>query len=609
MKKITLIFILCAFAIFGKAQVLLDETFFDFPTTDNMTTVNGWTNYSGNTLEPNLTDYRILDKQGLSYADLNGIPYLSGQGAALHNVYVGVSATKTPPGAALLTSKPFSNTPITSGVIYVSFLFQPMAPGGSQGQTLSLTDSVQRSSMSLWIRPGSTGSSCILGLTRAGAGSSDIVNGKTEFNYGTVNFIVMKYDFTSHIAYLYVNPLVGSASEPTEYALDNATVNTSEVYRTALQYVMLINKGSNKSNYYISGIRVCQSWADAVQAAALPKVNTPTNGSASGVEAESFWANWTPTADANGYNILVYNGTSLFSKTTVVDKTASSVQITGLVSNTTYTYEVQAIGDGATTGNSNPSAASAGFTTLDGVMEVQPDFSNGTWGTVYPNSSTEPAALSYPSFANGNYYVSNGLNSSNKHVGMYLPNNPTVRDTIKYWIKLDKSTAVGGSYLALPSMKQVGSMELHVWTSGPGRTFLVQELTADGTWKTDHSLYSAKDTLNNKDTIINVNFNNNFATKLRIINTGSGYLAVGLVKVSGVINGLSENNSKVSLYSTGKSIVTSEPGTLSIYNLQGVLIYKEAIENRRLTNLAAGIYIVRLKTINGDILTRKMLIQ
>ncbi len=609
MKKTTLILMLCFIAIYGKAQVLLDETFFDFPTTDNMSTVNGWTNYSGNTLEPNVTDYRILDKQGLSYADLNGIPYLSGQGAALHNVFVGVSASKTPPGAALLTSKPFSNTPINSGVIYVSFLFQPVAPGGSQGQTVSLTDSVQRSSMCLWIRPGSTGSTCILGLTRAGGGSADIVNGKTEFSYGTVNFIVMKYDFTSHIAYLYVNPGIGSASEPTEYAMDNATVNTAEVYRTALQHVMLVNKGSNKANYYVSGIRVCQSWKDAVQPAALPKVATPTNGSASSVEAESFWANWTPTADANGYNILVYNGTSLFSKTTVVDKAASSVQISGLVSNTTYTYEVQAIGDGTTTGNSTPSAASVGFSTLDGVMEVQPDFSNGTWGQVYPNSSTEPLALSYPSFSNGNYYISNGLNSSNKHIGMYLPNNPAAKDTIKYWIKLDKSTAVGGSYLTLPSMKQVGSMELHVWTSGPGRTFLVQELTADGTWKTDHSLFSAKDTLNNKDTIINVNFNNNYATKLRIINTGSGYFAVGLVKVSGVINGLSENSSKISLYSTGKTIVSSQPGVLSIYNLQGILIYKDAIENHRITNLAAGIYIVRLKTNNGDMLTKKVLIQ
>ena len=610
MKKLTLILALCLFAFVAKAQVLLDETFFDFPTTDNMATVNGWTNYSGNTLEPNLTDYRIVDKAGLSYADLNGIPFLSGQGAALHNVFVGVSASKTPPGAALLTSKPFSATPITSGVIYVSFLFQPMAPGGSQGQTISLTDSVQRSSMCLWIRPGATGSTCKLGLTRAGGGSTDIVNGTTEFNYGTVNFIVMKYDFTSHIAYLYVNPAVGSASEPVEYALDNASANPAETYRSALQYVMLVNKGSNKANYYISGIRVCQSWTDAVQAASLPKVATPANGSASGVEAETFLANWTPTSDANGYNVLVYNGTNLFSKTAVTDKSASSVQISGLVSSTTYTYEVQATGDGATTGNSTPSTASAAFTTSEGVMEVLPNFSDGTWGQVYPNSTTEPAALSYPSFANGNYYVSNGLNSSNKHIGMYLPDNPTVRDTIKYWIKLDKSTAVGGSYLALPSMKQVGNMELHVWTSGPGRTFLVQELTADGSWKTNQSLYSAKDTLNNKDTIINVGINNNYATKLRIINTGSGYLAIGLVKVSGVINGLKEIKSNVtSVYCTGKSIFTSEPGMLSIYNLQGMLMYKEAIENRRLTNLAAGVYVVRFTNNSGKQIIQKIAIR
>ena len=538
MKKITFILILCAITLVAKTQVLLDETFFDFPSTDNVNTVNGWTNWSGNFNgnEPNLTDYRILDKVGLQYADLSGTPYLSGQGAALHNYFIGLSASKDGKGAILLTSKPFSSTPITTGVIYTSFLFQPLTAPGSQGQSVSLTDSIQRSAMSLWIRPGSSGSTFKLGITRSSGGSADIVNGTTEYNYGSVNFIVMKYDLTTHIAYLYVNPTVGTTSEPTEYAKDDGTFNplTTAIPRTAMQFLMLINKGSNKANYYVSGMRVCQSWADAVQAAALPKVTTPTVGAASGIDIESFWANWTPTSDANGYTVLVYNGTKLFSKTVIANKTTSTALITGLVSNTTYTYEVQANGDGLTTGNSNPSATSASFSTLDGVMGVQPDFSNGTWGTVYASSSSEPAALSYPSFANGNYYISNGLNSSSKRIGMFLPTNPSVKDTIKYWIKLDKSTAVGGSYLALPSMKKlVGNMELHVLSGGPGRTFLIQELLADGSWKTDYSLYTSKDTLNNKDTIYTLGFNNNYGTKLRIINTGSGYLGVGTIKVFG----------------------------------------------------------------------------
>ncbi|MEI8272537.1 MAG: T9SS type A sorting domain-containing protein [Paludibacter sp.] len=612
MKKITFILALCAFALIGKAQVLLDETFFDFPTTDNTATVNGWTNYSGNTLEPNLTDSRTLDKAGLQYADLSGVPFLSGQGAALHNVYVGLSATKNPPGTVLLTSKPFSTTPITTGVIYTSFLFQSLAPGGSQGQTVSLTDSIHRSAMCLWVRPGASGSTFKLGITRSGGGSSDIVNGLTEFNYGTVNFIVMKYDFTSHIAYLYVNPPVGSASEPTEYAFDNASVNPLEIYRTAMQYVMLTNKGSNKCSYYVSGIRVCQSWADAVQAAALPKVTAPTVGSASGVDVESFWANWTPTTTSNGYTILVYSGTSLFSKTNVTDKTASTFQVSGLVSNTTYTYKVQANGDLSTTGNSDPSAASASFTTKDGVLSVQPNFSDGTWGPVYTASTginPEPAALSYPSAANGNYFVSNGLNSSVQKIGIFLDNTLTVRDTLKYWIKLDKSTAAGGSYLALPSMKQVGSMQLHVFSGSKTRPLLVQELISNGSWQTDYSLVTGKDSIaSNNDTIYTLHFNKSVGTKLRIINTGGGFLGIGKVSVDAVLSGLIENTSNISLYSTGKTIVSSQPGTLSVYNLQGILVYKEAIENRRLTNLSAGIYIVRLKATDGNMTTRKILI-
>jgi hypothetical protein len=487
-----------------------------------------------------------------------------------------------------------------------------MTVGGSQGQAVSITDSIQRSAVCLWIRPGASGSTYKMGLTRSGGGSADIVNGTTEYNYGTVNFIVMKYDFNTHVAYLYVNPGIGSAAEPIEYAKDDGTFNpaTTAPFRTAMQYIMLSSKGSNKSNYYVSGIRVCQSWADAVAAAVLPKVATPTNGSASDVTAEGFTANWTPTSDSNGYTVLVYNGTSLFSKTDVTDKTASSFVVTGLVSNTSYTYEIQAKGDMAATGNSNPSTPSGSFKTIDGVTSLQPDFSDGTWGTVYPNSTAEPASLSYPSYANGNYFISNGLNSSSKRIGMFLPNNPAARDTIKYWIKLDKATAVGGSYLTLPSMKQVGTMELHVLSGGPGRTFLVQELAADGSWKIDYSLATAKDTANNKDTIYVLNINKSIGTKLRIINTGSGYLGVGVVKVDGVLSGFMDNKaSNISLYSTGKTIVSSVPGMITVYNLQGMIVYKEAIENKRLTNLHTGLYVVRLKGNDGSSTTRKVLIQ
>ena len=625
MKKITLLLMVCAFALMGNAQVLMNETFGTdpangFPTNDNPNTVNGWTNWAGNylTLEPYILngvpqDFRLNDAVALNYADLNGIYALSGQGLLLDNSYVGLSASKTPPGTTYLTYKPFTTTPVTSGNIYLSFLFQPVKAGGSQGQTISLTDSIQRSAMCLWIRP-STSTTCKLGITRSGGGSADIVNGLPDFNYGTTYLVVMKYNFTTQIAYLYVNPPIASASEPTEIAKDDGSFNTvtPTPARTAMQYVMYSNKGSNKSFFLSSGIRVSQDWASAVAALPLPKVSTPAAGSVSGIGAESFTANWTPTSDANGYNILVFNGTTQFKSTTISGKTTSSAVITGLVSNTAYTFKVQATGDGSTTANSDPSAATASFTTSDGVTSLQPDFSDGTWGTVYTASTgttPEPPALSYPSAANGNYYVSNGFVSSVQKIGIFLPTNQTVRDTLKYWIKLDKSAALGGAYLALPSMKQVGSMELHVFTGSKSRPFLIQELSADGSWKTDFSLVTGKDSIgSNNDTIYNLTFNKSIGTKLRIVNAGGGFFGVGKIIANGVISGLADNTSNISLYSTGKTIVSSQAGTLSIYNLQGILVYKEAIENRRLTNLAAGIYIVRLKTTDGSMITRKVLL-
>ena len=608
MKKITFLLAFCAMSFLASAQILLDEKFPDFPTSDMLSTVsaNGWTNWVSNSFDTS-KNFRTLAAP-LSYADVTGVPALSGLGFSVYNDYTGVT------GNNYITYKRFVTDSVNTGSIYMSFLWHVYKAGGSQGEVVGLSDSIQRGAVRIWIKQSSS-TAFALGLTRSSGSSADIqISTGPTYSFGTTFFVVLKYNFASKTASVFMNPAIGTTTEPTPTVSDDGSkwdpLKLAPIAgRTAMRYLHFRNGGSNKAYYYTSGIRVCTSWSDAVAALQLPKVATPTIGSASAIGTEGFTASWTPTSDAAGYSVLVYNGTTLFSKTDVVGKTTSSTVITGLVSNTTYTFKVQAKGDNVASGNSDPSAASASFTTLDGATSLNPDFSDNTWGSVYPNSTSEPAALSYPSFANGNYFVSNGLNSSSKRIGMFLPTNPTVRDTIKYWIKLDKSTALGGSYLALPSMKQVGSMELHVFSGAPGRAFFIQELATDGSWKTDYSLTTSKDTLNNKDTIMTLNFSNHYGTKLRIVNNGSGYLGVGVVKVSGVISGLVDNTSNISLYSTGKTIVSSQPGQLSIYNMQGMLVYKEAIESRRITSLSSGIYIVRLKASDGSMTTRKVLLQ
>jgi hypothetical protein len=602
MKKITLLFAFCVAALMANAQIFLDEKFPDFPTSDQPSTVtlNGWTNSSLNIGQPNLTDSRTLNAP-LNYADVSGVPALSGLGASIFNNYKGVS------GNNYMTYKQFSATPITTGTVYMSFLWNVYAAGGSQGEVVGLTDSIQRNTCRMWIRP-STSSSFILGFTRSSGTAADIHNSTgPTYNYGQTYFVVLKYDLATKIGSVFMNPVIGSTTEPTPTIMDDGIILpvSTSIPRTALQYLMFRNGGSNKAYYYVSGIRVCSSWTDAVAALALPKVTTPTVKAASSVNIEDFTANWTPTTDCAGYTVLVYNGATLFSKTDVPDKTASSVQITGLISNTTYTYEVQAKGDNTATGNSLPSAASASFTTGDGQLSLAPDFGDGNWGTPYANSAAEPLSGSFPTFTTPTgYTVQNGLWSTSSKVditGVTMPN----------IIKLDRSggLVVGAAALVLPSMKAVQRVEIHAWTTRRLRTFQLQALGADGNWTATESWITAGDTINHIDSMFISTKNHPIGTKLRILNTSSGSLWIGILKVDASYTGLTNNYTNGSLYAVGKTIISSEPGMLSIYNLQGGLISKDAIENKRITTLKTGLYVVRLTGRDGLTVTRKLLIQ
>ena len=133
----------------------------------------------------------------------------------------------------------------------------------------------------------------------------DISWGDAEYSQNDVHLIVLKYDFTgeSPVASLFVDPEIGS-SEPS--ATISATDGTA---RDNIGYVMFRNQGSSKSNYYVGGIRVSTTWAEAVRA-----VETPPTGIARiatifydgtwGEVAESAYTSGSfPSATINGFQL------------------------------------------------------------------------------------------------------------------------------------------------------------------------------------------------------------------------------------------------------------------------------------------------------------------
>jgi len=592
MKKITLFLVVCAFAFTGKAQVIFDETFTQFPASTDVTGIptNGWLNWASN-IGPTASDFRTVLNPAMAYSDAGGLTALSGVGNSLWNDYTGLS------GNNYITYKEFSSTPIETGSVYLSYLFQAIKQGGSQGEVFGVTDSIHRGAMRTWIGKGTDATSYRLGLTRSSGASADIqyIPSKT-YAYGTIYFIVLKYDFTSQIASIYINPAVGSSSEPTPEVTDG-TLGTA---RTSLRYLMVRNGGSNKAYYNASSVRVANSWTDAVAAfkSELPKVSTPTIGSAGSVDTEFFTANWTPVANAIGYTIYVYNGSTLFKKFEVEGGTTSNAVVTGLISNTAFTYKVLAKGDNINFASSELSASSASFVTVNGLTSMNPDFGDGSWGDIYENSAAEPATGSFPVFSTNGYDVIHGLCSHTSKTG---PNG----EIHAYSIKLDKGSA--GGMIVLPSMKSISRVEIHAWTGTALRPFVLQELQSDGTWSAGE-IFTTNDVAND-DNIFVSSMTRTIGTKLRIINTGGGAVNIGQITIESSANGLNDLKDNAALYGQRKTISSSQTGTLTVYNLQGVQLLKSTIQNNLVTTLASGMYVARLTTENGLVVTRKIMIQ
>ena len=96
------------------------------------------------------------------------------------------------------------------------------------------------------------------------------------------------------------------------------------------------------------------------------KLTTPTVGVASAITSTGFTANWSTSTNALGYYVKVYQGASLISTSYADGQGTTSLAITGLSANTSYTYKVIAKGNVTSYASSDASTASASFICISG---------------------------------------------------------------------------------------------------------------------------------------------------------------------------------------------------------------------------------------------------
>jgi len=358
MKKIILLLALCAFVFVAKATVYLNETF-NYTPSSLLKNATGW---AATGTIGSFSDFSI-GSSSLTYSNTGGTFINSGLGKELYTNYAGTEAASN-----YYVYKNFTSTAISTGTVYVSFLYYPNNASQNQSASpiMSLGTSGSNGGVQVWVGKGAVSTAKFRFATTRGStsASGDAKWSLTEYSdLSVVYLVVLKYDFTgtTPVASIFVNPIVGSSSEPTADATDNSSTSS---LKTSLQTVQFKVTGASKTINIVSGVRVCSTWAEAVAVAVTtPKLSTPTLLSTTAKTLDGFTANWNAVTNAVSYDINVYQGITQVATKNVLTGTTNA-SFTGLVHGTVYTYNVIAKGDGTNYLDSDPSISSADITTL-----------------------------------------------------------------------------------------------------------------------------------------------------------------------------------------------------------------------------------------------------
>lgn len=266
-KLIASMFLLTFLAMPAWSQLLFEENF-DYPAGDSLT-AHGWTGLGSYTTPLNVSS------GSLSYA---GYP-ASG---------IGNSALCTSGTNLQDVAKPFTTSPIQSGLIYIAFLVRVnLATTDSSNYFLNVMDSSSSNNYGRVTAYNAGSGNIKFGIQRnSGTGALRTLTSSSYSNGSTPSFlIILKYDFSNSTFSLFVNPSL-AGTEPTPDAINS----TGTAPANNIKRIQLRQGGSTGANVNIDGIRVAQTWSDAIGGGST--ANQPP--SISGLTRDP----WVPSAEA-----------------------------------------------------------------------------------------------------------------------------------------------------------------------------------------------------------------------------------------------------------------------------------------------------------------------
>ena len=298
MKKQFSLVIILFFACFAHAGVLFLEEF-NYTAGTALGSVEGWTTAGDITVG----EGRIVNDLTLSYTDAAGEYILSGGKSLKHNY--ASNKTGDANGEQYVSYNDFAK--VESGAVYLTYMFKADgAQTQSNGELLGLTSGSSNPSARPWIGKldsDESGNTFRLGLTMYSGASKEVVWGETAYSIEDVILLVLKYDLDNKAASLFINPALGTTVEPTADLVDD-----EGTVRTNINHVMFRNQGGNKALFYVGGVRVSTTWAEAVaikpQEESIARVNTNfADGTWGTIQNGEYTSGSYPSNTINGWQL------------------------------------------------------------------------------------------------------------------------------------------------------------------------------------------------------------------------------------------------------------------------------------------------------------------
>lgn len=453
------------------ASIIIDETFAVADNITNLADATDWT--TTGTLTTG--DGRVILSTPLEYSNTGGEYVLSGEGKAVQNIYT--------EGTNYIAYKQI--TKVNSGVVYMSYLYKGDGnQGQSQSEIIGLANGTSNSSVKAWAgkQADQTKNPFRLGVTRISTTGGEIQwCDAPTIEANTVTLVVLKYDFDTQAASLFINPTIGSTEEPTANAIDS----DKGTAKTSLAYLMFKHNGKSVANFTVGSIRVSTTWAEAVAKksdAVLPALATPVAGAASAIGAEEFTANWTAVENAIGYKVKVYAGENEIALQNVMGQAAVSATFANMPIATELTYTVTAVGDGVAYDDSEESAASAAFSTLAAPAAVVFNPSAAEWAEFACDKGAYSTG-SFPSArANGYDFEGSYIEVSKDEDGKSF--SITCEETGERFTAramLDKNTNSGS--MTFPAVASAARVDMYITAGTADKKYKVQQYNySTGNW-------------------------------------------------------------------------------------------------------------------------------